>query len=92
MTEAIKQLIAYQAKFWLSKFSHSSGKRVGYIMGLTKGIEIAEGFAEFVDDYAYSKHHNRWVQSDKMGFIEFVTASNSFSTSQLLEKYLNDSK
>lgn len=79
MTEAIKQLIAYQAKFWLSKFSHSSGKRVGYIMGLTKGIEIAEGFAEWVEKFSLPGKEGFWLLQGEDGVL---------TTSQLLEKYL----
>lgn len=49
--------------------------------GLTKGIEIAEGFAEWVDGYHYYIFSpNNWKS--------VVESEPNLTTSQLLEKYL----
>lgn len=94
MTESIKQWIADQAIEIAKVPAFSGGERVSYerqlaaISGLTKGIEIAEGFAEWVEDLYIQDFKGKWyLYEDFPGRdynkVEFLT------TSQLLEKYLN---
>lgn len=56
----------------------------GYSLGLTKGIEIAEGFAEWVDDNYLQEVKGQWYS---LGLKKDERAE-FFTTSQLLEKYL----
>lgn len=85
MTEAIKQWIQDQSNEELKTFSNSLGKIVAYKMGLSKGIEIAEGFAEWVcENYSF-------VGYDKEGVSTWIIPggpSKTFWKSDLLEKYL----
>lgn len=78
MTEAIKQWIEEQLKEDLKNFTPSPSKEYGYKVGLTKGIEIAEGFATFL-----SSNYNPYATGKWEGDGDTI-----FTTSQLLELYL----
>lgn len=84
MTEAIKQWIKDQAVKGLDAFSSSQVKMIGFSMGLEKEIEIAEGFAEWVDDNYLQEVKGQWYS---LGLKKDERAE-FFTTSQLLEKYL----
>lgn len=84
MTEAIKQWIADQA---LKEYpippkfigpANAEMDRAAISSGLTKGIEIAEGFADWANQRYTWVSANWWDGDD----------DETFTTSQLLEKYL----
>lgn len=89
MTEAIKQWISDQSdkvstceKINGEKFI--DGKtRMPYRLGLEKGIEIAQGFAEWYPSEGWQNYdgHDRWINPSEGNSV--------LTTSQLLEKYLS---
>lgn len=81
MTEAIKQWIADQGQAnsgWTGLLSDNS--RTIYSSGLTKGIEIAEGFAEWIT--------RRDIQRSTIP-KHYTYEGSTLTTSELLEKYLS---
>ncbi len=88
MTETIKQWIADQAdkvstceKINGEKFI--DGKtRMPYRLGLEKGIEIAEGFAEWKEDNKW------WFDNEVIKWYQGSDHDSGLTTSQLLEKYI----
>jgi hypothetical protein len=82
MTEAIKQWVIQQSQFAGNRScDHAETVETYFGEGLTRGIEIAEGFAEWVDDSPYYKFgQNSW--------LHVGDSQTSFTTSQLLEKYI----
>lgn len=88
MTEAIKQW-AYQKSRDYANDKFPSGHVTAvakttehHEAGLSKGIEIAEGFAEWAEDgpYLYNAEEKLWKT--------FTIGDPPITTSQLLEKYL----
>lgn len=83
MTEAIKQWIADEAQSnsgWTGLLSDNS--RGIYYSGLTKGIEIAEGFAEWKEDNLW------WFDCGSRTWLQGSDHDSEITTSQLLEKYI----
>lgn len=81
MTEAIKQWIADEA---VVKYGYQPNEQDIFAAGLTKGIEIAEGFAEWLDDNYLQEEKGKWYS---LG-LKKDEIPEYFTTSQLLEKYL----
>lgn len=92
MTEAIKQWIADQTAATYPDYQgpHEAVKSMviecqkSCTNGLTKGIEIAQGFAEWLDEL--------YMQEEKGQWYAFGTLPDEpcalLTTSQLLEKYI----
>lgn len=97
MTDTIKQWIADQGNSYLKRLSSKAELTINSIDahyavkdfsdGLSKGIEIAQGFAEWIDDYYFIERTKKWMLVDD-NFYETTTESKLFTTSQLLEKYI----
>jgi hypothetical protein len=89
MSEAIKAWIKRQSEN-AGNASCDNAETVEYYFGqgLEKGIEIAEGFAEYSKHWYLLKKYI-WVPPDK-GNVPFeeLKPEDMLTTSQLLEKYL----
>jgi hypothetical protein len=77
MTDAIKKWMQLEA----SDFYMSYDAQDKFISGLTKGIELIEGYEKW-------KRLNRYSLS-QTGWWSPADINASFTTSQLLEKYIN---
>lgn len=91
MTEAVKQWIAEKALLIATSQGFSGSNVInekaqfGAVQGLLKGIEIAEGFAEWIRDEGYTqslRNLDKWYKQPAKERTDY------FTTSQLLEKYL----
>lgn len=78
MTEATEKWIQSEA----ADFAGAEYTQDIFICGLTKGIEIAEEFPEWADDERYI-----WDRK-KRKYVASWDNYSEFTTSQLLEKYL----
>lgn len=86
MTEAIKQWIEDEA---VAYADYKPDDQEHFSAGLRKGIEVAEGFAEWVDDKGY---YNTFDEGGRRMWATYNSGEESLTTSQLLEKYLQTIK
>lgn len=79
MTDNIKQWIEDEA---VANYDYQPDEQDIFAKGLTKGIEIAIGFAEWhtSEDWVEYDGHDRWINPPNGNAV--------LTTSQLLEKYI----